>query len=61
LVIALVVFFLVIKPANAMIRRYRTEPAPDPTVRKCPECLSDIPTAANRCAFCTTEVGPGAA
>jgi large conductance mechanosensitive channel len=59
MVIAAVVFFLVIKPANAMIRRYRTEPAPDPTMRKCPECLSDIPTAANRCAFCTTEVGMG--
>src|SRR5206468_1404415 len=43
--IALVVFFLVIRPINAMVARSRTEPTPDPTSKKCPECLSEIPVA----------------
>ena len=30
---------------------------PEPETRECPECLSDIPVAARRCAFCTSEVG----
>jgi large conductance mechanosensitive channel len=58
LVIALVVFYLVIKPVNALMARRRTEPAVDTTVRKCPECLSEIPIEARRCAFCTAEVAP---
>jgi large conductance mechanosensitive channel len=29
--------------------------------RECPECLSDIPAAARRCSFCTSEVGPAPA
>ena len=58
LVIALVVFYLVIKPVNALMARRRTEPPVDATVRKCPECVSEIPVEARRCAFCTAEVGP---
>ena len=58
LIIAAVVFFLVIKPVNALISRSRTEPPVDQaTTRECPECLSQIPTEARRCAFCTAEVG----
>lgn len=56
LIIAAVVFFLVVKPMNALIQRMRREPSPDPTTRKCPYCLSEIPVAASRCAFCTQEV-----
>jgi large conductance mechanosensitive channel len=55
-VIAAVIFFVVVKPVNALIARARTEPPPDPTTRSCPECLSEIPLAARRCAFCTSEV-----
>ena len=51
-VIAAVVFFFVVRPVNALISRSRREPTPDPTTRKCPECLSEIPIAAQRCAFC---------
>jgi large conductance mechanosensitive channel len=58
LIIAAVVFFLVIKPVNALIERSRREEPPDPTVRKCPECVSQIPAHATRCAFCTTQVTP---
>jgi large conductance mechanosensitive channel len=56
-VIAAVVFFLVIKPVNALMARRRTEPPVDAETRPCPECLSEIPLAARRCAFCTAEVG----
>ena len=58
LLVAGVVFFLVVKPMNTLLRRFRPEPAADKPVRACPECLSDIPTAARRCAFCTAEVAP---
>jgi len=55
-VIAAVVFFLVIKPVNALMARRRTEPSVESTTHPCPECLSEIPIAARRCAFCTAEV-----
>ena len=56
-VIAAVVFFLVIKPVNGLVARRRTEPPADPTTQTCPECLSDIPVGARRCAFCTATLG----
>jgi large conductance mechanosensitive channel len=56
--IAAAVFFFVVKPVNALMARRRSEPAADETVRACPECLSEIPRAASRCAFCTVEVAP---
>jgi large conductance mechanosensitive channel len=59
--IAAVIFFLVVKPVNALVARTRTAPPPDPTTRNCPECLSEIPLAARRCSYCTSEVGPAAA
>ena len=54
--VAAAVFFVVVVPANALIQRARREPAPDPTIKKCPECLSEIPLDARRCAFCTTQL-----
>jgi large conductance mechanosensitive channel len=56
-VIAAVVFFLVVKPVNALLSRRKTEPPVDEQTRQCPECLSEIPVLARRCAFCTAEVG----
>jgi large conductance mechanosensitive channel len=56
-VVAAVLFFLVIKPVNALMKRFRPEPTVEVTTRECPECLSSIPVAARRCAFCTAEVG----
>jgi large conductance mechanosensitive channel len=56
--IAAVVFFLVVKPINALISRSRKEPPVDPTTRKCPECLSEIPIDARRCSHCTSPVAP---
>ena len=57
LIIAAVVFFFVVRPLNTLMARMKSEPALDQLVRPCPECLSDIPEEARRCAFCTAEVG----
>jgi large conductance mechanosensitive channel len=55
--IAAAVYFLVVLPVNALIARMRKDPAPaDPTTKKCPECLSEIPIDARRCAFCAQPV-----
>jgi len=54
--IAAAVFFFVVKPVNALMARRKSEPPVDETVRQCPECLSEIPVAARRCAFCTAEL-----
>ena len=56
-VIAAVIYFLVVKPVNALMARRKTEPPVDATTRECPHCLSQIPVGASRCAFCTQEVG----
>ena len=56
LLTAAAVFFLVVKPMNALLARRKTEPALDESQRECPACLSSIPVAARRCAFCTSEV-----
>jgi large conductance mechanosensitive channel len=53
LLIAAAVYFFVVTPINALISRMRKAPAPaDPTTKKCPECLSEIPIDARRCAHC---------
>jgi large conductance mechanosensitive channel len=59
--IAAVIFFLVVKPVNRLMDRLGMAPVEDP-VRSCPECLSKVPEAATRCAYCTsalTPTGPG--
>ncbi len=58
LIIAAVIFFFVVKPTNMLIERSRREPAPDPTTRQCPACISEVPLAATRCAFCTSDLPP---
>ncbi len=59
-VVAAVLFYFVVKPVNAMMARRKTEPEVASTTRECPECLSQIPLAARRCAFCTAQVTPAA-
>jgi large conductance mechanosensitive channel len=57
LLIAAAVYFFVVTPINALISRMRKAPAPaDPTTKKCPECLSEIPIDARRCAHCAQPV-----
>lgn len=60
LLIAAAVYYFVVVPVNALIQRYHREPPPDPTTRKCPECLSEIPIAARRCAHCSSALAAGA-
>jgi large conductance mechanosensitive channel len=58
LIVAAVMFFLVIKPVNILLDQLQTEPEVESPTRACPECLSQIPRPASRCAFCTAEVAP---
>ena len=54
LLVAAAVYFFVVTPINALIARMRKADVPaDPTTKKCPECLSEIPIDARRCGFCT--------
>jgi large conductance mechanosensitive channel len=53
LLVAAAVYFFVVAPMNALAARRRSGEAPaEPTTKKCPECLSEVPIAARRCAFC---------
>lgn len=55
LLIAAAVYVFVVVPVNAIVARRRRGEAPtDPTTKKCAECLSEVPIAARRCAFCTS-------
>jgi large conductance mechanosensitive channel len=52
---AAAIYFLVVVPVNAITARLRRgEAPPDPTTKACPECLSEVPLGARRCAFCTS-------
>jgi large conductance mechanosensitive channel len=54
LLVATAVYFLIVAPMNAVQARLKRNEIPlDPTTKKCPECLSEIPVKARRCAFCT--------
>ena len=60
LLVGSAIYFFVVLPVNAIVARARRgEAPPDPTTKKCPECLSVVPIAARRCAFCTAVIGSG--
>jgi large conductance mechanosensitive channel len=62
LLIAAAIYFFVVPPVNALVTRMRKDPVPaDPTTKKCPECLSEIPIEARRCAHCSQPVPMGKA
>jgi len=55
LMVGAAIYFFVVAPVNAFVARMNRGQVPsDPTTRKCPECLSEVPIAARRCAFCTS-------
>jgi large conductance mechanosensitive channel len=56
LLVASAVFFFVVKPMNVLISRSRKEAPTDPTTKKCPECMSEIPREAKRCMYCTEQI-----
>jgi large conductance mechanosensitive channel len=55
-VIAAVVYFLIVAPANRLTALAARKQAA--TTRECPECLSQIPVAAGKCMYCTSQVPP---
>lgn len=56
ILIGLVIYYLVVRPVNHLMDRFRTSTDTDTVNKACPECLSSIPVAAKRCAFCTVEL-----
>ena len=54
IIIAAVIYFFVVVPYTALVERSRNEPPADATTKKCPECRSEIPIDARKCAFCTS-------
>src|SRR4051812_42582359 len=58
--IAAVIYFLVVQPMNLLEERLKPGKAVDEPTRACPECLSDVPRKARRCAFCTAQITPAA-
>jgi large conductance mechanosensitive channel len=55
LILAAVVYYVVVRPVNRLMERFKTEPEVVQQTKKCPECLSSIPVGARRCAFCAVE------
>ena len=53
ILVAASIFFFVVKPMNILIARSRKEALVDPTTKKCPECMAEIPISAKRCMYCT--------
>ncbi len=56
LLVSAAVYYAVVLPVNALMARVNRQPPAAPTTKKCPECVSEIPIAAKRCAFCTSQV-----
>jgi large conductance mechanosensitive channel len=50
-IVSAVIYYLVVVPMEKVIA-LRSGPV-EPTVVACPECLSEIPSAAKRCKYCT--------
>jgi len=55
--VAAAIYFFVVMPMNMLAERRRRGVLPDPTTKKCQECLSEVPIAARRCAFCAQPLG----
>ncbi len=59
LIVALVIYFFVVRPVNALMARFKPkEVETPPATRDCPYCLSSVPLMATRCAYCTSPLPP---
>lgn len=58
--VAAAIFWFVVLPINHMLakRRGGAEAEEERAMRDCPQCLSEVPAEAHRCAFCTSELAP---
>ncbi len=55
-IIAATIYFGVVLPVHKLLEKFNKPTAAAPTTKPCPECLSEIPLAARRCAHCTQPV-----
>ncbi|MEY4602610.1 MAG: large conductance mechanosensitive channel protein [Candidatus Parcubacteria bacterium] len=54
-IVASSIYFFVVTPLNKlMIYTKKAETPAEPTTKTCPECISEIPKEARRCAHCST-------
>jgi large conductance mechanosensitive channel len=53
LITAVTIYFFIVLPINKL-SGMRKGPPPEATTKACPECLSNIPIKAHRCAYCTS-------
>ena len=53
---AAVIYYFVVMPVGRLMERFAPEPPKPAPTRECPYCLSKIPRAARRCAFCTADL-----
>lgn len=58
LLVGAAVYYVVVLPLNAYVARSKRDAAATPETKKCPECFSEIPAEARRCAFCATALTP---
>ena len=56
LLISASIFFFVVKPMNVLVEKSRKGSPADPTTKKCPECMAEIPINAKRCMYCTQTI-----
>jgi large conductance mechanosensitive channel len=56
-IVAAVLYFLIVSPQARLSARFQPA-APEPETKECPYCLSSVPAAARRCAFCTADLAP---
>ena len=57
LIMAAVIYFFVVAPVNRLMDRFKGEESVELRKRDCPKCLSKVPYLAERCAFCTADIG----
>jgi large conductance mechanosensitive channel len=57
---AVIYFVLVVPYRSYMKKRGTTVFGDPPPTRTCPQCKSDVPLAASRCKYCTSELAPAA-
>jgi large conductance mechanosensitive channel len=56
ILIAATVYFFVVIPVGKLLAKFKPVPPAPPAMKTCPECLSEIPAAARRCAHCAQPV-----
>ena len=60
IIIAAAIYFFMVVPVQKLLKKFQPQKAEPPKTRPCPQCLSDIPLAATRCAHCGQPVAVAA-